>query len=77
MRISLAISIIIIIAVEMLGSDRGIGYYTIFMQRSFSSKEMYAAVLSLSILGYLLNRLFLLTENLFMAWHKSLTQKQP
>ena len=75
LRISLAISVIVIIAAEMLGSDSGIGYYTIVMQRSFSTPEMYAGVLSLCILGYLLNRLFLLAEGVMMAWHHGLTAK--
>ncbi|MBI3091819.1 MAG: ABC transporter permease [Candidatus Tectomicrobia bacterium] len=76
LRISLAISIILIIAVEMLGSDKGIGYYTILMQRSFSTTEMYAGVFALCILGYLLNRLFRLTEGRLMAWHAGATAKQ-
>lgn len=74
LRISLAISVIIIIAAEILGSDKGIGYYTILQQRNFSTPEMYAGVLSLCILGYLLNRLFLLVEGTLMAWHTGLTE---
>lgn len=73
LRISLAISVIVIIAAEILGSDKGIGYYTIIQQRNFSTPEMYAGVLSLCILGYLLNRLFLLVERMVMGWHQGLT----
>lgn len=73
LRISLAISVIVIISAEILGSDKGIGYYTILQQRNFSTPEMYAGVLSLCILGYLLNRLFILMEGRLMGWHTGLT----
>jgi ABC-type nitrate/sulfonate/bicarbonate transport system permease component len=72
MRISLAIAVIIIIAAEFMGSSEGIGFFTISMQRDYSTPAMYAGVLSLCILGYLLSRLFLLVEWQTMGWYRGM-----
>jgi ABC-type nitrate/sulfonate/bicarbonate transport system permease component len=69
MRMSLAIAIVIILAAELLGSENGIGYYTMLMQRTYSTPEMYAGVLSLCVLGYVLNRLFVAIEGRAMGWY--------
>jgi len=69
LRFSLAIAIIIIIGTEILGSDVGIGYLTLLMQRTYSTPEMYACIFSLCILGYLLNRLFRVVEGRVMGWY--------
>lgn len=72
LRVSLAIAIVIIVAAELLGSEKGIGHYTMLMQRTYSTPEMYAGVLSLCILGYILNRLFVLIEGRLMGWYAGL-----
>jgi ABC-type nitrate/sulfonate/bicarbonate transport system permease component len=73
LRFALAIAIIIVIGTEILGSDVGIGYLTLLMQRTYSTPEMYACVFSLCILGYVLNRLFRLVEGKVMAWYFGFT----
>ncbi len=35
----------------------------------YSVPEMYAGILFLGLLGYLLNRLFLIAERRLLAWH--------
>ena len=72
LRVSLAIAIVIIVAAELLGSEKGIGHYTMLMQRTYSTPEMYAGVLSLCILGYILNRLFVAVERRLMGWYAGL-----
>jgi len=37
---------------------------------------MFAGVLTLAMLGYILNRLFLLIENHALAWHYGYTQQR-
>jgi ABC-type nitrate/sulfonate/bicarbonate transport system permease component len=37
---------------------------------------MFAGVLTLAALGYILNRLFLMIENRVLAWHYGYTQQQ-
>lgn len=63
-RISLSISLLLAITVEMLapGSPTGIGYYILDMERSFKFVKMATAILLVAIIGILLNLLFSFVE---------------
>jgi NitT/TauT family transport system permease protein len=69
MRISLAISLILAVLGEMIVSTDGLGYFTLLAQRTFKVPDMYAGIFTLALLGYVLNRLFLLAEGHFIRWH--------
>lgn len=69
MRISLAVALIVSVIAELVASNNGMGYFILQTQRSFRIPEMYAGVITLGLLGYLLNRLFLLVEAHAVAWH--------
>lgn len=70
MRISLAISLVLAILSEMLVSNNGLGYFTLLAERSFKVPDMYAGIFTLAMLGYALNRLFLLGEARLIRWHQ-------
>lgn len=73
MRISLAISLILAILGEMIVSNDGLGYFTLLAQRTFKIPDMYAGIFTLALLGYLLNRLFLVIEARVIRWHNEST----
>jgi ABC-type nitrate/sulfonate/bicarbonate transport system permease component len=70
MRISLAISLILAILAEMIVSTDGLGYFTLLAQRTFKVPDMYAGIFTLALLGYVLNRVFLLVESRLIRWHQ-------
>jgi ABC-type nitrate/sulfonate/bicarbonate transport system permease component len=70
MRISLAISLILAILSEMIVSNNGLGYFTLLAERTFKVPDMYAGIFTLAMLGYVLNRLFLLGEARLIRWHQ-------
>jgi len=70
MRISLAISLILAVLGEMIVSNDGLGYFTLLAQRTFRVPEMYAGIFTLAMLGYALNRAFLLVERRLVGWHQ-------
>jgi len=76
MRISLAVALIVMVISEMVAASNGIGYFILSAQRGFKIRDMFAGVLTLAVLGYILNRLFLLTENRVLAWHYGYTQQR-
>jgi ABC-type nitrate/sulfonate/bicarbonate transport system permease component len=76
MRVSLAVALIVMVISEMVAASNGIGYFILAAQRGFKIQEMYAGVLTLAIVGYALNRLFLAVENRVLAWHQGFTQQQ-
>ena len=69
MRISLAISLILAILSEMIVSNDGLGYFVLLAQRTFKVPDMYAGIFTLALLGYVLNRLFLMIEGRLIRWH--------
>jgi ABC-type nitrate/sulfonate/bicarbonate transport system permease component len=76
MRVSLAVALIVMVISEMVAASNGIGYFILAAQRGFKTREMFAGIITLAALGYLLNRLFLAVENRALAWHHGATQQQ-
>jgi NitT/TauT family transport system permease protein len=76
LRISLAVALIVMVIAEMVAASNGIGYFILASERGFKVKEMFAGVVTLAMVGYALNRLFLFTENRVLAWHHGFTQQQ-
>jgi ABC-type nitrate/sulfonate/bicarbonate transport system permease component len=76
MRVSLAVALIVMVISEMVAASNGIGYFILAAQRGFKIREMYAGVVTLAVLGYLLNRVFLVVENRVLAWYHGYTQQQ-
>lgn len=67
-RISLGISLIVTVVAEMIAGSEGVGYYIVSMQYAMRADDMYAAIIMLSAIGYLLNRLFLVLEARAIHW---------
>ena len=76
MRVSLAIALIVMVISEMVAASNGIGYFVLAAQRGFQIREMFAGVVTLAVIGYTLNRIFLAIENWALAWHHGFTQQQ-
>jgi len=72
LKVSLPITLILVVISEMVGSTDGIGYFILDSQRRFRVAHMYAGMLTLAILGYTLNQFFNLLYRLLMPWHVGL-----
>jgi ABC-type nitrate/sulfonate/bicarbonate transport system permease component len=68
MRISLGIALIVVVVAEMIAGNSGIGYYILDMQRSFRVPEMFAGIVTLGLLGFMINFAFLKIEQHFLRW---------
>ncbi len=73
MRISLAVSLILSITVEMIAGNNGIGFHILDSERSFHFREMYAGIFLIGIIGYSINFIFLKLSDRIMKWHKGFT----
>jgi ABC-type nitrate/sulfonate/bicarbonate transport system permease component len=69
LRIAVSLGLVLVIVSEFVGEQNGIGYYLIIQQSTFDYPALYAGILFLGLLGYVLNRLFLLAERRILAWH--------
>jgi ABC-type nitrate/sulfonate/bicarbonate transport system permease component len=75
LRISLGSSIIIVIVTEMLASFKGLGFFIMETYNAYRIPQMYSGIITIGIVGYGLNRLFLAVEDQLMIWHKGWTAK--
>jgi ABC-type nitrate/sulfonate/bicarbonate transport system permease component len=76
LRISLAITLILVTTAEMIAGGKGLGFFVLDEERSLRNGNMYAGIILVSLLGYLLNRLFLLLETGVMRWRKGMIARE-
>lgn len=67
-RLAGASSILVLIAAEMVGAEAGLGYLINASQYSFLVPEMYAGIVTISLLGVALNQVLVLTERRLSRW---------
>ena len=70
LRISLALSLVLMVISELVGATNGIGYQFQVASHSFDLPATWAWIALLGILGNLLNWLFLTVEHRVLAWNR-------
>ncbi|HSC90807.1 MAG TPA: ABC transporter permease [Gaiellaceae bacterium] len=70
MRTSLSLAVIMMVLAEWFSSTNGVGYVLLDSKNTFQMAPMWAAIVLIGLLGYLLNLLFLLVERRVLAWHR-------
>jgi ABC-type nitrate/sulfonate/bicarbonate transport system permease component len=70
MRVSLSLAVIIMVVSEYFSSTSGVGYVLLISKNTLQLGPMWAAILLIGVLGYLLNLLYVLAERRFLAWHR-------
>jgi ABC-type nitrate/sulfonate/bicarbonate transport system permease component len=70
MRNSLALAVIMMVLSEYFAATSGVGYVLLISKNTFQLAPMWAAIVLIGLLGYLLNALFLLVERRVLAWHR-------
>jgi ABC-type nitrate/sulfonate/bicarbonate transport system permease component len=70
LRVSLSIAVILMVISEMIAATDGIGFQVVQAQRTFRILDMWAGILLLSVLGYVLNAILLGVERSVLRWHR-------
>lgn len=70
LRISLALSLVLMVISELVGATNGIGYQLQVATQSFDLTITWAWIVLLGILGNLLNWLFVTLERSALSWHR-------
>ena len=68
MRVSIAIALIVTVASEMLSSQPGIGYLMLVAARAFRSTDIFAGIIVLGALGFLVNYGTQKLEDWLLRW---------
>jgi ABC-type nitrate/sulfonate/bicarbonate transport system permease component len=75
-RLSLSLSLILMVFAELVGASNGIGYEMSNASNSFDMTLLWSTIVLLGILGYLLNELLGGAERLILAWHASHRERE-
>ena len=76
LRIGLSIALILVTTAEMIAGSKGLGFFILDEERAMNSANMYAGIVVVALLGYALNRLFLLLETRAMKWRHGMMARQ-
>lgn len=76
LRISLSIALILVTTAEMIAGSRGLGFFILDEERSLQSGNMYAGIVLVALVGYLLNRLFVALEAKAMQWRRGMVARE-
>jgi NitT/TauT family transport system permease protein/sulfonate transport system permease protein len=68
LRTSLGIAFVVTVIAEMIVGNEGLGNYLVTMQFAMRTPEMYAGIILLTAIAYLLNRLFVAWEARAIRW---------
>lgn len=67
-RLAGAASVLVLIAAEMVGATAGLGYFINYSQLNYQIPQMYAAILTTTILGLVVNYSLIWLEKRFSRW---------
>jgi ABC-type nitrate/sulfonate/bicarbonate transport system permease component len=70
MRTSLSLAVIMMVLTEYFSSTSGVGYVLLISKNTFQLAPMWAAIVLIGLLEYLLNLLLILVERRVLAWHR-------
>ncbi len=76
LRIGLSIALILVTTAEMIIGSKGLGFFILDEERAMNSANMYAGIIFVAVLGYLLNRLFLTVEARAMRWRHGMSARE-
>lgn len=69
-RLSLSISLILMVGSEMYGTLRGVGAFVLNAKESFRVADMWSGVILLGIIGYLLSVGYSMAEDRLLRWRE-------
>ncbi|AIQ62839.1 ABC transporter permease [Paenibacillus stellifer] len=72
-RLSASRSIIILVAAEMLGADKGLGFLIFTSEQNYKVEQMYAGLIVLILLGVLINMLLVRWEKRATHWKQEIS----
>ena len=77
MRNGLSLAVITMVLSEYFSSTSGVGYVLLISKNTFQLSPMWAAIVLIGVLGYLLNMLFVLVERQVLSWHRGWRASAP
>jgi NitT/TauT family transport system permease protein len=71
-RLSASIAIVVLVAAEMIGANSGLGFLIINAQYDFMVPKMYAAIVTLMVIGFIVNYGLVWMETKATSWKEEI-----
>ncbi len=72
LRLSLAVSLILLIITEMIGARSGLGFLILDAEYAFQTEKMFAGIFTIGMIGFILNEIMLALERRTTKWRKEI-----
>jgi ABC-type nitrate/sulfonate/bicarbonate transport system permease component len=69
LRVGLQTAILLMVVSELVASTNGIGFFILQSQQQFDIANMWAGIIALGLLGYILNGAFGIVERRVLRWY--------
>jgi NitT/TauT family transport system permease protein len=69
-RLAGSASILVMVVAEMVGAKEGLGYFINASQQNFAIKDMYAGIITISVIGVTFNQILVTVERRFTRWRE-------
>ena len=69
-RVTASIAIVLLVAAEMIGAERGIGAFVLQAGNLYDTDNLLAGIVVLSVLGLIVSWIIGRLERLLLAWRK-------
>jgi sulfonate transport system permease protein len=77
LRLSAPISLLLLVAAEMIGANRGLGFVIINSQYNFQIPPMFASILLLALIGLVIDDTLLVIQHWFCRWDAANDRREP
>jgi ABC-type nitrate/sulfonate/bicarbonate transport system permease component len=75
-RVSIGITLILMVVSELYAATSGLGYYIVYAQRTFRYDHVWAGVFLLAAIGIALSSAYAAAERRALRWHRQSTQRE-
>ncbi len=69
LRLGIIVALIVVFLSEMIAGGDGLGWIMMHAARLFHSVDMFVAIVLISVLGFIIDRLFLIARRQLLRWH--------
>lgn len=74
-RLSAASSILVLVAAEMIGANAGLGFMIFYFEERYAVPEMYAGIITMSLIGVTVNYLLVAIEKRLTGWQEKVADE--
>jgi len=71
LRLGMGIAWILLFSAEMIAANSGLGYLILNAEQKFETDVVFAALISIALLGYVFDRIILIASRRFCGWYFS------